>query len=150
MNFTPLHDMILVEPDQVADKIGSLFVPQGSVQGMDQPGDYSDTGMGTVVAIGPGDKHKPIDRMRCPECRKLYRYEAASHAYSCGCPGVYVANDFAAEWNAGRYPMLVQVGDRVAFPRRPASPGGEYSVKIGGETFIMFNEQQNALLVIEE
>jgi hypothetical protein len=45
--------------------------------------------------------------------------------------------------------MLVQVGDRVVFPRRPSSPGGEFSVKIDGEMYMMFNEEQSALAVID-
>jgi len=150
MNFTPLHDMIVVKPDQVADKIGSIFVPQGSIQGPDQPGDSRDTGMGTVVAIGPGDQHKRIERMRCPACRKRYVYSAPYDGYVCECPHGYVSAEHAASWNLGRYPMLVQVGDRVVFPRRPASPGGEFSCVIDGETYMLFNEEQNALAVIED
>jgi co-chaperonin GroES (HSP10) len=150
MNFTPLHDMILVKPDQVKDKIGSIFVPQGSIQGPDQPGDSRDTGIGTVVAIGPGDKHKLVERMRCTTCRKMYQFDALSDSYTCACPHGYVSEEYAALWNAGRYPMLIEVGDRVVFPRRPASAGGEFSCMIEGETYMMFNEEQNCLAVLEE
>lgn len=145
MNFTPLHDMILVKPDQVADKIGSIFVPQGSIQGPDQPGNYHDTGIGTVVAIGPGDRHKAVDRMRCRVCHQRFTSDAR-----CKCYESPITAESVDKWNEGRYPMLVQVGDRVVFPRRPASPGGEFSLKIDGETYMMFNEQQSALAVLED
>jgi hypothetical protein len=45
--------------------------------------------------------------------------------------------------------MVTKVGDRVLFPRRPNTPGGEFSVMIEGEKYMMFNEEQSAFAVIE-
>lgn len=130
MNFVPLKDMILVKPDQVADRIGSIFVPQGSIQGPDQPGDPRDTAFGTVVAIGPGDR--------------LFEKVVQDSGKSMRTVRTLINRDGSPA------PMLTKVGDRVVFPRRPASPGGEFSVTIEGETYMMFNEEQNCLAVIEE
>lgn len=134
MNITLLRDTILVKPDQVNDKIGSLFTPQGSIKGMDQAGDYRDTGIGTVVAVGPGDRvHEKWIEETTQNGKKGMRM-VRTLIHKDGSPA----------------PMLTKVGDRVVFPRRPASPGGEFSCVIDGQTYIMFNEQQNALAVIEE
>lgn len=115
INFTPLKDMILVKPDPRPERIGSIFVPDGALPQGHQAGEkeesYRDCFVGTVMAVGRGDKHK-----------------AGTH----------------------RHPMLTKIGDRVVYPRRPSSPGGEFSVKIDGEMYLIFNEQQNAFAVIEE
>ncbi len=130
MNFQPLRDMIVVKPDQVNDKIGSVYVPQGSIKGMDQAGDYRDTGIGTVVAIGPGDR---------------VHEKWIEEATQSGKKGMRMVRTLIHR-DGSPAPMLTKVGDRVVFPRRPS--GGE--VEIDGQTYMMFNEQQNALAVIEE
>ncbi len=45
--------------------------------------------------------------------------------------------------------MNTKVGDRVLFPRRPSSPGGEFSVQIEGEMYILMHEEQSAFAVVE-
>ncbi len=148
--------MILVKPDQAADKIGSVYVPQGSIQGPDRPGDSRDTGIGTVVAIGPGDKHKEFDFDKCWWCNGPRAHDRTAipvTTYTCRC-GTFTWSqllDMAAEWmdEGERHPMCTKVGDRVVFPRRPSSPGGEFSCVIEGETYMMFNEEQSCLAVIE-
>lgn len=149
MNFTPLHDMILVKPDPVPEKIGSIHVPQGAIKASDQPGNFHDTGIGSVVAIGLGDKRKQFETTCCPDCHVIWEFDPGLDVYLCDCEGRWVASAVAEEWNRSRHPMLVQVGDRVVFPRRPSSPGGEFSVKIDGEMYMMFNEEQSALAVID-
>jgi hypothetical protein len=174
VNFTPLYDMILVLPDPVPEKIGSIFIPQGVLQPGHKPGPANDTWQGTVVAIGPGDRHMPRESMKCPQCRQKWRHRVVSDTYRCGCPeptflgptfrvcfgaenlasGFSDGKTFTAEavkeWDAGRHPMLTQVGDRVAYPRRASMPGGEFSVTIEGVQYVMFHEEQNAFAVIEE
>ncbi len=161
--FHPLADLILVLPDPAPSKIGSIFVPGGSLPQGHQPaddptefmgvtqrrGDGRDTFTGTVVAVGPGDRHKPAASLKCSVCHKKRDYNCMTDTYVCLCqsPNRYVAADperpgffinmpkrvfnegnmygwEAAEWDAGRYPMYTKVGDRVAFPRRPSSPVG--------------------------
>lgn len=158
LNFTPLYDMILVLPDPVPAKIGSIFIPQGVLQAGHKPGAASDTWRGTVVAIGPGDKHMPRESMKCPECRQKWHYRFVSDDFRCGCPepktfesdGKTIPSEAVREWDAGRHPMLTQVGDRVAYPRRASMPGGEFSVTIEGVEYQMFHEEQNAFAVIED
>lgn len=134
MNFTPLHDLILVKPDQVADKIGSVYVPQGSIQGPDQPGNSRDTAMGTVVAIGPGDR---------------VNEKWVEVTLQNGQKGMRMIRNLIHQ-DGRPAPMLTKVGDRVVFPRRASMPGGEFSCVIEGETYVMFAEQQFALAVIED
>ncbi len=43
--FEPLGDRLLVKPDDVEDRVGSLYIPQGSAERPFK---------GTVVAVGPG------------------------------------------------------------------------------------------------
>lgn len=161
LNFRPLHDMILVKPDHLDDKIGSIFVPMGALKAGDKPGDYHDSFVGTVMAIGPGDRHKPMEAMRCRACHKKRNYDACTDSWQCGCAGHGASYRMRAfnvgpiypgdsdKWNAGRYLMVTKVGDRVLFPRRPNTPGGEFSVMIEGEKYMMFNEEQSAFAVIE-
>ncbi len=67
MDFKPLKDMILVKPDAIDDKIGSIFIPQGILKSAERPGDYKEGFAGTVVAVGPGD---PRLNIRCRACGK--------------------------------------------------------------------------------
>jgi co-chaperonin GroES (HSP10) len=60
LNFTPLRDIIAVRPDPKITKIGSIWLPDGSTQAGHEPGrDHGsdrDGFIGTVVAVGRGDK----------------------------------------------------------------------------------------------
>ncbi len=150
-NFRPLRDMILVKPDNAPDMVGSIVVPQGALPQGQQPGDYRDTFMGTVVAVGPGDRHIPFESLKCRACGKKRTYDCVMDTFRCACPEEpfqfsrmrhnpktncyerFPVREFnvgrvdwreIVAWNAGHYPMYTKVGDRVAFPRRPSSPNG--------------------------
>lgn len=188
--------MILVRPDRAPEKVGSIFAPIGSLPQGHQPcdnpvtfmdvkqmtGDPRDTFTGTVVAIGPGDKHTPAASLHCSVCHQKRTYDPVIDYYVCDCrdqwvgapatedpekPGFFnmpkrVFNkgpmfaEEVAEWDAGRYPMLTKVGDRVAFPRRPSGPvgcdieTGNCNLTIEGEDYLLFHEEQSALAIIGE
>ncbi len=147
MNFQPLNDMVLVLPDPVQTESNGVILPQGVLQAGDKAGDSSDCFIGTVVAIGPGDRHRPVGSFVCSTCGTKPDLRWPHGIYSCRCTVWYPA--MQAAWNAGRHPMLIAVGDRVAFPRRPSMPGGEFSVKIEGVDYVMFHEEQFGFGVIE-
>jgi len=148
VNFRPLGDMILVKPDHVADRIGSIVIPQGVLAGADRPGDYHDSFIGTVVATGPGDQ---LVILECKKCRKTRTRILNKRNVRSGISvGKCECGESASEMVAtGHAPMEVKVGDRVVLPRRPSMPGGEYSLTLEGETYVMFHEQQFAYGVVE-
>jgi co-chaperonin GroES (HSP10) len=151
MNFKPLNDLILVLPDPLQTQSNGVVLPQGVLQPGDKAGDSSDCFMGTVVAVGLGDRHAPFESLKCRVCHKKRCFSVAMDSYVCECgPFAAVPYEQAREWNAGRHPMLTKVGDRVVSPRRPSSPGGEFSVTLNGVLYVMFNEEQSAFAVIEE
>ena len=94
----------------------------------------------------------------CATCHTKPVYDADLDGWSCECPiemyddgykgGFWPAGRVRA-WNAGRHEMHVKVGDRVIYPRRPSAPGGSDLVIIDGVGYVMFNEEQSALAVIE-
>ena len=110
--------------------------------------------------MGPGDRHKPFESLKCQHCHQKRRYDAIRDEYVCACIGHHRRHygpEDAQKWDAGRYPMETQVGDRVAYPRRPSSPvgtsprstqGGDSSLTIDGETFLLFHEEQNCLAIL--
>lgn len=148
--FQPLYDMVLVRPDPGAlEKWGSLFLPPSATPGADKAGDARDCFTGTVVAVGPGDRHVPYGRLKCSECGKKFKWNARYCWFDCGCEMTHVEIEDAERWNEGRYPMHLKPGDRVVFPRRPSMPGGDFSVEIGEEKFVMFHEEQFAYAVID-
>lgn len=149
MNFQPLYDMVLVKPDAEPEKIGSILIPEIAQSRADEPGSSRDTYTGTVVAAGPGDRHKPFASLKCPNCHQKRHYGLRTDAWYCDCPGLAITATEAAEWDRGRHPMELKVGDRVVFPRRASMPGGEFSVRIDGEMYVMFHEQQFGFGVIE-
>ncbi len=169
-NFRPLRDMILVLPDNAPDMVGLIVIPQGALPQGQQPGDYRDTFMGTVVAVGPGDKHTPAASLKCRVCGEKRTYRAIDDMLVCACApedpleehrtrpfheGPIRAED-AARWDRARYPMYTKVGDRVAFPRRPSSPNGidpesgNCDLYIDGVGYLLFHEEQSAYAIIEE
>jgi len=172
MNFRPLNDMILVKPDLMDEKIGSIYIPQGALKAGDQPGDYEDSFIGTVVATGPGDQTATL---RCTSCgrertilvvKSLKRRSAPAAHPDESEDGEQVAPSGGPGYRAisvrscrcgksettfvrqGHAPMQTKVGDRVIFPRRPNSPGGEYSLVLDGEKYIMMHEEQFAFGIL--
>lgn len=160
LNFTPLNDMIVVKPDPEEKKTASglLFLPDGSMPGGHKPGSYRDTFVGAVVAVGRGDRHVQFEKLKCSACGSHRYYEPRLDGWVCNCaePDGFVSSEEVDKWNKGRYPMEVKVGDRVVYPRRPNSPAGthegngETGIVIDGEKYLIFNEEQSALAVIEE
>jgi len=172
MNFKPLGDMILVKPDLIDDKIGSIFIPQGILKAGDQPGDWEDGFIGTVVATGPGDQLVVLECTRCRKHRtrmvvKTMRRSGVSAKRDESVDGEDVAPQSRGSMFAGitvgrcacgetrstlvaqgHAEMQTKVGDRVVFPRRPTSPGGEFNITLEGVKYIMLHEQQFALAVI--
>jgi chaperonin GroES len=59
MNFKPLNDLVLIQPDAPKEKIGSIFIPKQAQECV-----YH----GTVRAVGKGryvgNTHKPLDVKR--------------------------------------------------------------------------------------
>jgi hypothetical protein len=166
INFTPLRDMILVRPDPKATHEGLIYFPDGAVQAGHEAGKssegYRDDFIGTVVAIGPGDKKLPFNWKRCWKCGQKRVHQVRTAAVTafrtlvsstCRCGKVSGASlkKTADEWNAqgDRYPMLTKVGDRVVYPRRPTLTNADCDVLIDGELFVMMHEEQNAFAVIE-
>jgi hypothetical protein len=139
--------MLLVKPDSKTH-VGLIAIPGTAQSAGFAPGDYHDTYTGTVVATGPGDKHKPIGSFYCSKCHQKHVYDPVADWYRCGCHCAPVTPGRAARWNESRFPMLVKVGDRVAFPRRPNMPGGEFFVTLEGEKYMMFHEEQCAFAVL--
>ncbi len=129
MNFQPLRDMILVKPDPPADKDGSVWIPRGAVKPGHEPGPSRECFTGTVVAVGQGDR---VNEKVVPD--GLGQRTVRRLIYADGSPA----------------PMLTKVGDRVVYPRRPSMPGGEFSITIDGEMYVMFHEQQFAFAVIDD
>jgi hypothetical protein len=148
-NFQPLHDMILVKEDPAPERIGSIFIPEGSFTPGHKPGRSDECFTGTVVAVGPGDRHKPFESLTCRACRSPRFFDAETDSYLCECPKAEISREIAAKWDAGHYPMLTKIGDRVVYPRRASMPGGEFSVTLFGESYVMFHEEQSAFAVIE-
>ena len=157
-NFTPLGDLILVKPDPEPEKIDSIFVATGYQPQGHKAGRGDECFAGTVVAVGPGDRHKPFASLTCPACRSKRFFEVEMDSYLCECPKGAIPRDLAERWDAGRYPMLTKVGDRVIFPRRPSSPvgtdprfsaGGDSGLRIDGELYLLFHEEQSCFAVIE-
>ncbi len=154
-NFHPLRDMILVKPDNAPDMVGSIVIPQGALPQGQQPGDWRDTFLGTVVAVGPGDKHTPFESLKCEVCGKNWKRDEFLDAYGCDCSPCRWSAVRKAEWDAGRYPMYTKVGDRVAFPRRPSSPNGidpesgNCDLYIDGVGYLLFHEEQSAFAIID-
>jgi co-chaperonin GroES (HSP10) len=157
MNFRPLRDLILVKPDPSQDKTDSgIVIPQGVIPDSERPGEalesYRDSFIGTVVAVGPGDRVPPFNWEKCWKCKKP-RVACYLDYFRCGC-GDFMASEIAkqaADWAAQgeRYPMYIQRGDRVIYPRRPNSPGGDCDVHIDGELYVMFHEQQSGFALLE-
>ena len=153
-NFTPLGDLILVLPDAPPDQVGSIFIPEtANTDRGHRPGRAEDTFTGTVVAVGPGDRHRPFGSFHCSKCFQKHEYDAYDNAWKCKCHefnfySAATAHE-ARDWNAGRHEMHVKVGDRVIYPRRPNVPGGCELTMIDGVGYVMFNEQQSALAVID-
>lgn len=149
-NFTPLRDLILVLPDAPPDKVGSIFIPGQAKQYGDQPGRSEDGFTGTVVAVGPGDRHTPLLSIKCPVCAKPWKYVAICDASHCECsPMKWLDQTHVNAWDASRYPMQTKVGDRVVYPRRPTTPGGTELTMIDGVGYLMFAEEQFAYAIIE-
>jgi hypothetical protein len=166
IDFQPLNDMVLVKPDPAQDKIGSIIVPEMAKTYGHQEGPSEDCFIGTVVAVGPGDKHKPFHLVICPDCGSRPTFIPRLNYFECGCMvpvAVEVVRppmqafarrqytlDQANEWNEGRYAMELKLGDRVAYPRRPSAPGGEYHVDIDGERYQLFHEQQFGFAIVAD
>jgi len=151
MNFRPLYDLILVKPDPEVTKVGSVVVPAGALKAGHQAGPSEDAFTGTVVAIGPGDRHKPFRLLPCVKCgckQKLTYLPPPAAIFKCEC-GHISFEENVEFWDAGRHPMLTQVGDRVVYPRRASMPGGEFELKIDGERYTLFHEEQSAYGIIE-
>lgn len=171
-NFRPLRDLILVKPDPRPEKIGSLFVPGAALPQGHEPsqhpatflgveklvGETTDGFTGIVVAVGPGDRHKPVGSFRCSQCGQKHlpfvrEAKLGGELYSCGC--LTWGPAAVARWNAGRYPMEIKVGDRVVYRRRPPSPvetdpgTGKCDLVVDGVEYLLFNESQSALAVLE-
>jgi len=148
VNFRPLGDMVLVKPD-LPTHVGSIEIPETARSSAHQPGDYHDSYTGTVVAVGPGDRHKPIGSFYCSHCHQKHVWDPVWELFRCGCPRASLTKTAATKWNKGRFPMLVKLGDRVVYPRRPSMPGGEFGVKIGGQMYLMFHEEQFGMGILE-
>jgi hypothetical protein len=136
INFTPLGDLILVRPDPLPVKIGSIHIPEGVLKPGDTFGKAEgsrDTFTGVVIAVGPGDK--------CKLCLGTGRRPIKD----CAIPGP----DTLMRRCPKRHPMPVAVGDRVLYPRRPSAPGGLADIVIDGETLMIFHAQQSAYAVVE-
>lgn len=135
MNFKPLNDLIVVKEDPLRKQSeGGIQYPQGALKTADQAGDYRETSIGTVVAVGPGDR----------VTEKL-----VEEALQNGKKGMRMVRRLINQ-DGSPAPMLTKVGDRVVFPRRATMPGGEFSCEIEGDKYLMFREEQFALAVIEE
>ncbi len=139
-------------------RVGGVEVERrfkGAIKPGDQPGDSRETFTGTVVAVGPGDRHKPwtsIKSNRCKVCDKPWKYSGGLDAYFCGCTGhqrQMKSGSAVWQWNRGRHRMETKVGDRVVYPRRPSAPGGSDLVKIDGIGYAMFHEEQHAYAIVE-
>ena len=144
-NFTPLGDLILVLPDAEPEKIGAIYIPETAGDPGHRPGRAESAFVGTVVAVGPGDRHRPLGSCACGVGHTKPVYDAELDGWACECP----SSLYAASWNADRHEMHVKVGDRVIYPRRPSAPGGSDLLTIDGVGYLMFNEEQSALAVIE-
>jgi len=142
--------MLLVKPDLMDDKLGSIYTPEGSLQAGDKPGDYLDSFIGTVAATGPGDT---IETLECKDCharRKnvLRQKFSGSRATLKGASPCECGSHEYKVVRRGHVKMQVKTGDRVVFPRRPNSPGGEFSLIVDGEKYIMLHEEQSAYAVL--
>ena len=153
MNFQPLGDLILVKPlSEYNNYKGLLIIPDGDTKHASRPGDWKNCFIGEVVATGPGDK---LLHLKCGHCghettrladRATLRAKAGRHAFrACDC-----GNHDWAVLKETRMPMETKVGDKVVFPRRPNTPGDIDGILIEGERYLLFNEEQSALMVITE
>lgn len=128
-----LGDRVLVKPDPAPTSVGSILVPDGALPQGHLPGDgrERETFVGTVVAVGPGDKFH--ERRRGFEIHRTLIHRDGSRA-----------------------PMHVRVGDRVLYPRRPPSERGtdegtgDCGIYLDGERYLLFHEEQAALAIIGE
>ncbi len=140
MNFHPLKDFVLVLPDPEVEKEGSIYIPTGTVSPGHKAGPSSHGFIGTVVAIGPGDK---LFEWYCWYCNAV-KHTTKRGAPKCKCGLMMELSD------TKRHPMLVKVGDRVIYPRRASAPGVfEELTVIDGVGYALFNEEQNALAILE-
>jgi co-chaperonin GroES (HSP10) len=117
-----------------------------------QPGDFQDSFIGEVVAVGPGDRRVHGNCLVCGAAKLLivsqWRGIGRGHGGFglCGiCGGV--AWRITGE---SRAPMECKVGDRVIYARRPSAPGGDSDIEIDGERFIIFHEEQWAFALLED
>jgi co-chaperonin GroES (HSP10) len=146
MQLTPLYDMLLVKPDPEPDTIGSIAIPQGVLKAGHEPGDSQDCFTGVIVAAGPGDQ---VVELECRACgvrrsqRITARFKREISVGTCVC-----GESRAEIISQSRMPMDVQVGDRIAFPRRPTAPGGNCDVYLEGERYLMFHAEQFAFGVM--
>lgn len=144
--------MILVKPDAIDDKIGLIHIPEGILKSGEKPGDYMEGFIGTIVATGPGD---PLLTLKCGECG-THRKRIVQSSFG-GTRTVYKGMGKCGHCQSSAYTvthrghaaMETKIGDRVVFPRRPSSPGGEYSVDLEGEKYILMHEEQSAMAVLE-
>jgi co-chaperonin GroES (HSP10) len=153
MNFQPLNDLLLVKPITTYNHGGRIFIPDTiEHRHSHKPGDWSDTFVGVVVATGPGDK---LLHLKCGHCghetkrladRATLREKRGLHAFrACRCG----KRDWAVIGES-RMPMETKVGDKVVFARRPNTPGDIDGILIEGQRYLLFNEEQSALMVIAE
>lgn len=149
--FQPLGDLILVRPLPWRD--GLIEIPE-IIEGKHshQPGDYQDSFVGEVVAVGPGDR---LLHARCVTCgaeKALLACRAGGHPPSWRSASFGACECGRRKWEfvtESRAPMECKVGDRVIYPRRPSAPGGGSDIEIDGERFLIFHEEQSAFAILE-
>jgi hypothetical protein len=153
MNIQLFSDFLLVKPITTYNHGGRILIPDTIAhKHAHNPGDWSDTFIGVVVATGPGDR---LLHLKCGHCghetkrladRATLRTAKNRHAFRvCPCG----KQDWAVIGES-RMPMETKVGDRVVFARRPNTPGDVDGILIEGERYLLFNEEQSALMVISE
>ncbi len=131
-----LSDNVLIEVQPESElKIGSIHLPQMSDDSRGfskhQEGALC---IGTVVAVGPGEKCHIYECRDCRRTRTMLTGEGRKlKLQPCPC-GSTKQPEFIAE---GSMPMNVAVGDRVVYPHRSG-----HSVRIENRQYLLMHEEQ--------
>lgn len=151
--FTGLRDLVLVAA--MDESYGNLILPQTAESlRLHQPGEGADLFVGVVVATGRGDRLVTATCQACGTSRRklLDRMGERRTGHGHG-RGLGLCSCGVADWRilgTEYQPMVTKVGDVVLCPRRPSSPGGEFSLSIAGETYTAFFEEQSALAILDD